>query len=256
MAAAPLTLDECRGEGFAKLALAISVFVSLGTMAYAALRFAALPEQIPTLSHFVGLGEKMAAKSLAVVLYFPSFNLALSSGFALTAVMIARAKRSVRGGAGGRSVEAQETFRLVMTQTIAGMSLFVCLLLGVLSVEVVRVAATPDSTLSMFFFLLCLVMVAYSLVCLIRIFRVPGQGGARLEDGSAEAPLTGGIADNRRWFWGIFYVDREDPSVFVASRFATGHTLNFCHVLPCLASPGLPPPPIGLLGLALYWGLT
>jgi len=29
------------------------------------------------------------------------------------------------------------------------------------------------------------------------------------------------------WKWGIFYVNRDDPKVFVPKRYGIGYTLNF-----------------------------
>ena len=54
-----------------------------------------------------------------------------------------------------------------------------------------------------------------------------GQGGAFRESGSAEAPLTNGLADNTRWVFGLFYVDRDDPSIMVEDRFGLGYTFNY-----------------------------
>ena len=54
-----------------------------------------------------------------------------------------------------------------------------------------------------------------------------GQGGSRLERQVAGAPLTNGVADNRVWYLGGFYVNRDDPSIFVEKRFGIGYTVNF-----------------------------
>ena len=48
-----------------------------------------------------------------------------------------------------------------------------------------------------------------------------------MERGTAEAPLTNGLADNTHWAWGLFYVDRNDPSIMVEKRFGLGYTLNY-----------------------------
>ena len=32
---------------------------------------------------------------------------------------------------------------------------------------------------------------------------------------------------NKFWKWGIFYVNREDPKLFVPKRYGIGYTLNF-----------------------------
>jgi uncharacterized membrane protein len=71
------------------------------------------------------------------------------------------------------------------------------------------------------------VVVVFLGVNLVRIMKGYGQGGALLETGSAEAPLTNGIADNARWIWGLFFFDRDDPSIMVESRFGIGYTLNY-----------------------------
>lgn len=47
-------------------------------------------------------------------------------------------------------------------------------------------------------------------------------GGVRL---SREHPLP--PSDARRWRWGLFYVDREDPRVLVPKRLGLGLTFNF-----------------------------
>ena len=54
-----------------------------------------------------------------------------------------------------------------------------------------------------------------------------GQGGSRLERAAAGSPLTNGVADNRVWYLGGFYVNRDDPSIFVEKRFGIGYTINF-----------------------------
>jgi uncharacterized membrane protein len=39
--------------------------------------------------------------------------------------------------------------------------------------------------------------------------------------------LTGTLADNDRWIWGLFYFDRDDSSMMVEKRFGLGYTLNY-----------------------------
>lgn len=39
----------------------------------------------------------------------------------------------------------------------------------------------------------------------------------------------GSLADNRLWKLGVFYVNREDPSMFVEKRFGLGYPINFAN---------------------------
>jgi uncharacterized membrane protein len=60
-----------------------------------------------------------------------------------------------------------------------------------------------------------------------------GQGGTRLA-GAAPAALGGAapVGDrtpDKYWKLGLFYVNRDDPAVFIEKRFGVGYTLNFGH---------------------------
>jgi uncharacterized membrane protein len=73
-----------------------------------------------------------------------------------------------------------------------------------------------------------------------------GQGGSRMSPGqrveSESMKPVGDRTEDRFWKLGIFYFNREDPSVMVERRFGIGYTVNFAHpvgwliiVLPVLA---------------------
>jgi len=70
-------------------------------------------------------------------------------------------------------------------------------------------------------------MIAYALGGVLYIAIRYGQGGARLEKARIDTPLTNGLADNRQWVLGVFYVNRDDPSILVERRFGFGYTINF-----------------------------
>ncbi|MGW8266476.1 MAG: DUF5808 domain-containing protein [Longimicrobiales bacterium] len=224
--AASLEVDKARGEGFAVLALIVSVVASLALLGYAAVAFLNMPDRIPTLTNFRGQQGELTEKSLASVVLIPSFNLVLAPFFAVMALLIAQSKRSVRGGSGGRSLQAQETFRVAMSHLSAGTGLGLCLFATVVSLDMIRVwQGGADSLGGGIIGGVAVAMMLYMGISLIRIMRL-GQGGANLESGSPEAPLTGGLADNARWIFGIWYVDATDPSILVEARWGIGYTMN------------------------------
>jgi len=225
MSSASLEVDEARGEGLAKVALALCVFTALASAMHATYSYEALPDRIPTLADLLGLGDEMAEKSLVLVLLFPSYNIVLTPFFALTGLLIAGAKRSVRGGSGGRSAEAQNTFRAAMAHIFSGIALFLCLILAVFSLDIIEVAGGGAESPGVGVVLLMVAMILYIFWSLIRIYRGIGQGGALLEDGSVDAPLAGELTDNAHWFLGVTYINRDDPSTLVESRFF-GYTYN------------------------------
>jgi uncharacterized membrane protein len=222
---ATLQVDETRGDRFATLALALCIVAALALVTHATLAFQAMPDRIPTLGSLFGYGEELTDKSLVTVLLVPSFNLVFAPFFALMALLVARAKRSVRGGSGGRSDQAQDRFRVAMSHVFAGWGLSTCLFLGVASWEMIQVWQGRAESLGLMIGWVAGAIVLYMGVSLVRIM-ILGQGGARLESGSAEAPLTGGLADNARWILGVMYVNPTDPAVMVETRFGIGYTMN------------------------------
>jgi uncharacterized membrane protein len=213
-AAAPLLGGKSKGVTLAKFVLGICLLAAVATFVYAIVSY-----------------EDMSAGSFAAIMFVPSLNLALSPFLALLALLTANAKRSIRGGSGGRSVEAQDAFRSTITNMFSWTALLLCAFMTLLSVQIIRIIRIGFSEISS---LGVGILVGAGIVIaflyfgnLIRIMKRYGQGGALMERGSAEAPLTNGLADNARWVWGLFYVDRDDPSIMVEKRFGIGYTLNY-----------------------------
>ncbi len=171
--------------------------------------------------------EAMSERSFVTVLFVPSLNLALSPFIALIALLTARAKRSVRGGSGGGSVRAQDAFRTTMANVTSWTALLICVLMTILSVQIIRIGLTEINSQGFGILWMAGIVLVFFFVNLIRIMKRYGQGGALIETVTAETPLTNGLADNSHWVWGLFYVDRDDPSIMVEKRFGFGYTFNY-----------------------------
>ncbi|MFH1765889.1 MAG: DUF5808 domain-containing protein [Gemmatimonadota bacterium] len=226
-ATATLQGDTSSAESFAKVTLAICLVVALATIVFALVSYQAMPARIPTLLSMIGGEDAWKEKSYLMVLYVPSWNLVLGPLYALLAMLMATAKRSLREGPGGRSAEAQDAFRALTSMVFSGTALFICSLLTLLSVQLVRIGLSQASSIGIGIFVVMGLMLLFMGASLFLLIRRYGQGGALLERGPSEGALTGGLADNARWIWGVFYVNREDPSWFVESRFGIGYSNNW-----------------------------
>ena len=227
LATAPLELAEPGGATLAKLVFGVCLFAGIATVVYATVTYEAMPDRVPT--HFGASGEADAwsDKSVASVMLVPSLNLVVCPFIALMALLTARAKLSVRGGSGGRSIEAQKAFRAAIANLLSGTALLTCALMSYLSVQSIRVGLGEIQSLGAGIWWITGGMIVYLLGGLIWIIARYGQGGALMEQGSADTPLTNGIADNSNWVWGVFYVNKNDPSILVEKCFGVGYTINF-----------------------------
>lgn len=70
-------------------------------------------------------------------------------------------------------------------------------------------------------------------VILIASLLMMGQMGSRLRSDHYGSETTGvsNLDDDHDWKAGLFYYNRDDPSLLVARRFGIGWTLNFAHPL-------------------------
>jgi hypothetical protein len=216
-AVAPLVPGEPKGAGLAKVALGACLLASLATYAYA----------VGSYQDMLAFAPVYARTAFYKIILLPSVNLAVSPFYALLALLTANAKRSLRGGSGGGSLEAQDAFRTINANIFSGTALLMCAFMSYLSVRIIRVGPSEIRTLGLEIIVMAGMILVFLVFNLVRIMKRYGQGGALIESGSAEAPLTNGIADNARWIWGVFYVDRNDPSVMVEQRFGIGYTLNY-----------------------------
>jgi uncharacterized membrane protein len=209
-------------------AMAIGILGATLAITYAALNYGRMPERVPT--HFgpSGRPDQWASRSVWTVMLLPIGTLMMGVALGVVAYLTAHAKRAVRARDRGVSMAAQLRFRAAMTRFLSGIGILTTLLMMLLSVGAVRVsvgeaAALPDVVMWPALGLLLVYAIGGSLYLMFRY----GQGGARLERGAGQAPLTDGLADNSRWVLGVFYVNRDDPALLVEKRFGLGYTINF-----------------------------
>ena len=220
---ASLDVIRSRGASVARVTLAICLITSLVVITYAVASYRVMPDLVPTLT---GTGP-MSDKLFIDYVYFPVLALVVSSLFALLALFTAGAKHSLRDGSDSYSAEAQDAFQLFFTKLLCWMALLFCAFLTLISVQIVRVGLSDSNSIGSEIWWAAGILVIFMLIGLIRIMRKYGQGGSFREYGSAETPLTGALADNDHWVWGLFYFNRGDSSMMVEKRFGVGYTLNY-----------------------------
>ena len=199
----------------------------LFAVAHAWTSYDALPASVPTHFGISGAPDAWRPKSIATVMLLPVMVLVLAIGLGGMAWLTANAKRALRRSDQGVSLAAQLRFRRAMTRFLCGVALLTTLMLTALSVSSIEVGLGRTAALAAWEMALTAVLVAYALGGTVYLAVRYGQGGSRLERVGASTPLTNGLADNRYWVLGMFYVNRDDPSILVERRFGLGYTINF-----------------------------
>jgi uncharacterized membrane protein len=226
-AVAPLAVTPPSSPILPALTVAVGFACGAYAIAHAWTSYGALPATVPTHFGFSGQPDAWQPKSLASVMLLPVMTLVLGAGLGGMTWLTANAKRGLRRFDRGGSLAAQLAFRRAMTRFLAGIALFTSVMLTSMSVSVIDVGLGRADGLGRWQIVLTGVLLAYGLLGTVYLAVRYGQGGSRIEHASAATPLTDGLADNRNWVLGMFYVNRDDPSFLVEKRFGLGYTINF-----------------------------
>ncbi len=226
-ATATLHVGSTKGETFAKITLVACLSVALVTVTYAYLSYPTMADRMPTLWSLIGGAEGTTEITYLTILYVPGWNLVMAPLFAIIGLMVSQAKRSIREGPGTRSAEAQETFRSTNAYIFSFFALFMLVLLTTTSFNVLKIGRGEADALGGEVWALMVALILSALAGLVVLFKRIGQGGSRMERGADEGSLTGGLADNERWIAGLFYMNPDDPSLMVESRFGIGYAMNW-----------------------------
>lgn len=225
LAVASLEIRSTKEAGFAKSALVICIGAGLGVVAYAVVAYFEMPSMVPAMAD----SDVMHEKSIITFIITPFFNLVISPFFALIAVLTAGAKRSMRGGSGGHSKEAQDAFRVAYSNLVSACALLFCAFLTLLSVQIVRIGLSEIEPITAIISVgvAAGVVAVASAIGVIWLMKRYGQGGALRETGSVDERLTGSLADNSHWLMGLFYYNADDPSMMIEMRFGFGYSFNY-----------------------------
>ena len=93
------------------------------------------------------------------------------------------------------------------------------------------------------FTVLTLVFTVVTAALLIR----QGQGGSRLSPVSSSPRPAGDRTPDDCWKWGLFYVNPDDPALFVEKRFGLGYTVNLGNPWSWVLVPAILAVPLGAI---------
>jgi uncharacterized membrane protein len=189
--------------------------------------WSSLPERFPIHWGFDGRPNGWATRSLAGV-YGLLFIAVLTVGtIALLAALTQRRSRPVQ--VAGAPAQAERRYRRTVGWLLVAVEYQItfAFLWGALF----PLFQSPPYRLTQAPFVGALLIGSVVVVLLLAaILTSMGQGGTRLAH--LPAPGTAPIGDRTPdacWKGGIFYVNPDDPALFIEKRFGIGYTLNFAH---------------------------
>ena len=229
---------------FPVLWLMPALAVAAATGIIGLLRYPGLPAHLAVAFGGPGRGAAKSAFSVFGVVAGQAYVTILWTGLML---IVYRSRPDLEAADAAASSRRYRRFLAAWTRallTLVAMVNLTLLLAALQSWQVYRLSGIGSAVplLPLMFGLLGLVVV------MVRV----GQGGHRLAGGGrSRGPglAVAGVVDrddDRFWKAGLFYVNRDDPAIMVASRFGVGWTFNFANRMAWLVIGGMVTVPAGL----------
>ncbi|WP_075620289.1 DUF1648 domain-containing protein [Paenisporosarcina indica] len=204
------------------------ILVNIGLWIYGLSQYDILPNQIPTHWGLNGEVDAFSDKTWLSVSALPLMVLIIQSMLLFFNALMKQSGAKIQVRSKKRSREQQLAFRKYSSWLLFLVLITITLLMGYLQLTIIH-GELFSSSYTMFA-TLAFVLVIFG-ATMFYTFKV-GQSGSRLEMVQLDEPIDGviDIDDDRHWKFGLFYVNKEDPSLMVEKRFGVGWTMNFGHV--------------------------
>lgn len=202
----------------------IPVLITLATITITFILYDVIPEKLPMHTDFSGK-VTYSDKSIGTLLLIPGSQVFLVILFIFINVIIRMTKQQVSVENPDKSKRQGIIFRrrwsayLVFTSTLTAILL--------LFTQLSFIYPSLDNYHEPVIF----TITAIIMIVTLALAFTTGQGGSRVNINDQHDESVIDRDDDRFWKLGQFYVNRNDPSIFVEKRFGVGWTNNWAHPL-------------------------
>lgn len=208
-----------------------SGLVLLGVVGYILYRYPDIPDRFPTHWDANMQPDKFSDKSLLTVFSLPAIGFITMGIFALSNMAVYRMKLQVSTENPALSFAQHRQYRRIWSHYLGLLTLATAVGMALMTPTTIGLAEMQPVP----FYIGLGVYMLLTIVPVIVIYLKAGQSGSKLkpaiqpEDETTRAPkrAVSGQDDDRFWKLGLFYYNKEDPSLFVEDRFGLNVGLNY-----------------------------
>ncbi|MBN1604147.1 MAG: DUF1648 domain-containing protein [Chitinispirillaceae bacterium] len=220
----PVSGKECASP---RWFLLYPVIIILTTLAGVFL-FDNMPDRVSIKFDLQGNVSRWADKSIKLLFFAPLAQLFISITFILLYVSIRNAKRQIDASNPEESKKRIIIFRKAWFLFTVFGGLLMLMMFGFLQLSFVGVISNPTAILVITIGP-AIILIAAAIVLSVKV----GQGGSRvtIKTDCKNHGMDVNRDDDQYWKYGAFYLNRNDPALFLEKRAGIGWTMNFGHPL-------------------------
>ncbi|MBP2242675.1 putative membrane protein [Cytobacillus eiseniae] len=201
----------------------LPIIVTLGLIVYTIPQYDILPDQIPTHWGPNGEADAFTAKSPISAIQLPLVLFVMQLMF--LGIHFAQKNSGIKLSATSKaaSQKRQLTLRKYTSWFLFLTSLLVTMLFSFLQLTTIHPDIFKDTTMIAMPFVFILVILIGTIIFAVKVGRADKQSNVQFK---------GEITDKDEdmyWKGGLFYFNKNDPSIFVEKRFSVGWTLNLAN---------------------------
>lgn len=199
----------------------VYIVIIIGTLLLGIVMYDQIPGEVVMQTDLDGNATRIVAKSFRIVLFAPAIQavMALLMGFVFW--MMQRTPPVIDPQQPKNSSLQNTKFRYRWSAFTVFTGII--LLLIFFSMQLWFVGFLPQSLVLWLPLAATGAIVVGAIVLSIKT----GQSGSRIRVGKTTDGKTIRRDDDKYWKWGAFYVNKQDPAIFVEKRFGVGFTINF-----------------------------
>ena len=208
----------------------LPMLITIGLGAYGLSQYESLPNQIPTHWGPNGEADAFAKKSYVSVSSLPLMTLLLQGMMLFFNSAMKQSGAKIRVRHKKRSREQQLAFRKYSSWLLFIVTISMTVFMSYLQLTIIAPSTMSTGVTLAFTIGFLIVILGSVFYYTIKV----GQSGTMIpvevdsSDQSDEAYID--VDDDRYWKMGLFYVNKDDPSILVEKRFGIGWTVNMGHI--------------------------
>jgi uncharacterized membrane protein len=201
----------------------LPMIITIGVIGYTIFQYDLLPEQIPTHWGINGEADAFTDKTPISAIIMPLTLLAMQVMF--LGINLGKNKSGFKLSATGlnASLTRQLTLRKNSSWLMFGISLLLTVMFSFFQLTTIHPDLFAGTVMMVTPIIFLVIVLAGTIVFAVKVGRSDKQPIDEVKEEITD------YDDDTHWKGGIFYFNRNDPSIFVEKRFGVGWTLNFAN---------------------------